>query len=171
MGIRGEVFSSKVILKNRSYFFNVKENRLGNLYLNIVESKNKEGSGFERQSVILFEEDLQEFLKGFDSALRILEKSVKEKKRNPAQNSDAQNLDTKKFDAKPYKKRDIAKPYDKKGDASNDKPRQSGVRKDRPNEKKYGKHQSSDTYPSRQGTSKYSGKRMVVKIKKNVDEK
>ena len=66
MGIRGEIFSTKVILQNRSYFFNVKENRTGDLYLNIVESKNRETGGFDRQSVILFADDLQEFLRGFD---------------------------------------------------------------------------------------------------------
>jgi hypothetical protein len=55
---------------------------MGDLYLNIVESKNRETGGFERQSVILFAEDLAEFLKGFDESLRILEKAAREKKRN-----------------------------------------------------------------------------------------
>jgi hypothetical protein len=82
MGIRGEVFSTKVILQNRTYFFNVKENRMGDLYLNIVESKNRDAGGFERQSVILFAEDLQDFLKGFDDSLRVLEKAVRERKKS-----------------------------------------------------------------------------------------
>jgi hypothetical protein len=81
MGIRGEIFSTTVSLQNRTYFFNVKENRLGDLYLNIVESKNKDTGGFERQSVILFADDLSEFLKGFDDSLRVLEKAVKEKRK------------------------------------------------------------------------------------------
>jgi len=81
MGIRGELFSTKVILQNRTYFFNVKENRLGDLYLNIVESKNRDEGGFERQSVILFAEDLTEFLQGFDESLKVLEKAVREKRR------------------------------------------------------------------------------------------
>jgi hypothetical protein len=82
MGIRGELFSTRVMLENRTYFFNVKENRMGDLYLNIVESKNREGSaGFDRQSVILFAEDLQDFLRGFDESLRVLEKAVRERKR------------------------------------------------------------------------------------------
>ncbi|MDR2134208.1 MAG: DUF3276 family protein [Treponema sp.] len=81
MGVRGELYSTRVILQNRTYFFNVKENRLGDLYLNIVESKNRETGGFERQSVILFADDLQEFLKGFDESLRVLEKAIREKKR------------------------------------------------------------------------------------------
>jgi hypothetical protein len=83
MGIRGEIYSTTVGLPNRTYFFNVKENRLGDLYLNIVESKNKDSGGFERQSVILFADDLSEFLKGFDESLRALEKAVKEKRRGP----------------------------------------------------------------------------------------
>jgi hypothetical protein len=84
MGIRGEVFSTKVLLQNRSYFFNVKENRMGDLYLNIVESKNRDSGGFDRQSVILFAEDLPEFLKGFDESLRVLEKAAREKRRGGA---------------------------------------------------------------------------------------
>jgi hypothetical protein len=82
MGIRGELFSTKVSLQNRTYFFNVKENRLGDLYLNVVESKNRETGGFERQSVVLFAEDLQEFLQGFNEALKVLEKAAREKRRN-----------------------------------------------------------------------------------------
>ncbi|MCL2191257.1 MAG: DUF3276 family protein [Treponema sp.] len=82
MGLRGELFSTRVLLQNRTYFFNVKENRLGDLYLNIVESKNREDGGFDRQSVILFADDLQEFLKGFDDSLRVLEKEIREKRRS-----------------------------------------------------------------------------------------
>ena len=81
MGVRGELFSTKVALQNRTYFFNVKENRLGDLYLNIVESKNRDEGGFERQSVILFADDLAEFLQGFDESLRVLEKAAREKRR------------------------------------------------------------------------------------------
>ena len=83
MGIRGEVFSTKVILQNRTYFFNVKENRMGDLYLNIVESKNKDTGGFERQSVVLFADDLPQFLKGFEESLKVLEKSVRGQRQSP----------------------------------------------------------------------------------------
>ena len=82
MGQRGEIFSTKVLLQNRTYFFNVKENRMGDLYLNIVESKNRETGGFDRQSVILFADDLQVFLKGFDESLRIMEKEIRERRRS-----------------------------------------------------------------------------------------
>ncbi|MDR2073040.1 MAG: DUF3276 family protein [Spirochaetaceae bacterium] len=82
MGIRGELFSTRLILPNRTYFFNVKENRMGDLYLNVVESKSRETGGFERQSVIVFAEDLQGFLGEFEKALKVLEKEVREQKRN-----------------------------------------------------------------------------------------
>jgi hypothetical protein len=81
MGIRGEVFSTKLLLQNRTYFFNVKENRMGDLYLNIVESKNKESGGFERQSVIVFAEDLSAFLGEFDKSLKVFEKAAREQRR------------------------------------------------------------------------------------------
>ncbi|GHU12835.1 hypothetical protein FACS1894161_1890 [Spirochaetia bacterium] len=81
MGIRGEIFSTNLQLQNRTYFFNVKENRLGDLYLNIVESKNKDTGGFERQSVIVFADDLSAFLGEFEKSLKTLEKAVRDQKR------------------------------------------------------------------------------------------
>jgi hypothetical protein len=53
---------------------------MGDLYLNIVESKNRESGGFDRQSVILFADDLQAFLGGFEESLKVMEKAVREKK-------------------------------------------------------------------------------------------
>jgi hypothetical protein len=83
MGIRGEIYSTSLQLPNRTYFFNVKENRMGDLYLNIVESKSKDSGGFERQSVIVFSDDLQGFLVEFDKALKTFEKAVREQKKKP----------------------------------------------------------------------------------------
>ncbi|MCL2834566.1 MAG: DUF3276 family protein [Treponema sp.] len=87
MGIRGEIFSTKVALDNRTYFFNVKENRMGDLYLNIVESKNRDAGGFERQSIILFAEDSRDFLAGFDESLRVMEKAGRDKRKGRGQES------------------------------------------------------------------------------------
>ncbi len=72
MGTRGEVFSSKASTAKRTYFFNVKENRTGDLFLNIVESKKNGEDQFERRSVIVFKEDLGAFLEGFDAAVRFI---------------------------------------------------------------------------------------------------
>lgn len=73
MGTRGEVFSSKANTAKRTYFFNVKENRTGDLFLNIVESKKNEDQ-FERRQLIVFREDLDVFLDGFEAAIRFMRK-------------------------------------------------------------------------------------------------
>ena len=72
MGTRGEVFSSKATSPKRTYFFNVKENRTGDLFLTIVESKKGEEDHFERRSVMVFKEDLSEFVNGFEAAVKFI---------------------------------------------------------------------------------------------------
>ena len=68
MGLRGEIFSSRAITERRTYFFNVKENRLGDIFLNIVESKKSSETNFERHSLIVFNEDLDNFLQELKKA-------------------------------------------------------------------------------------------------------
>jgi len=75
MGIRGELFSSKINCRGRSYFFNVKENRTGDVFLNIVESKPTENAEFDRRSIVVFKEDMREFLQAFEKALRYIDTS------------------------------------------------------------------------------------------------
>ena len=70
MGERGEVFSTRLVKDDRTYFFNVKENIYGDLYLNIVESRPTDIEGrFLRQSVIVYQEDLGEFIKEFQKSI------------------------------------------------------------------------------------------------------
>jgi hypothetical protein len=73
MGIRGELYSTKVVCDGRSYFFNVKENRMGDLFLNIVESKPVDGAGFDRHSVVVFKDDMRTFVEAFQKALKFIE--------------------------------------------------------------------------------------------------
>ena len=79
MGIRGELFTTEVVLDNRSYFFNVKENRAGDVFLQIVESKKGEGADFDRHQIAIFAEDMQKFAKGLDQSLNFIDKARKEK--------------------------------------------------------------------------------------------
>ena len=72
MGTRGEIFSSKANTAKRTYFFNVKENRLGDVFLNIVESKKNGEDQFERRSVIVFKEDLASFLEALDASIKFI---------------------------------------------------------------------------------------------------
>jgi len=80
MGIRGEVFSTKTSTGKRTYFFNIKENRHGDLFLNMVESKKQLDSSFERHSMVVFEEDLETFMEGLNQAVEFLRKDKKEPK-------------------------------------------------------------------------------------------
>jgi len=77
MGLRGEVFSTRANSDKRTYFFNVKENRHGDLFLNIVESKKHGEEGFERHSVMVFEEDIEEFIESFNKAADFIVRTKK----------------------------------------------------------------------------------------------
>jgi len=79
MGIRGELYTNQIVVDNRAYYFNVKENRKGDVFLQIVESKKDEVD--ERHAIVIFASELQKFCKGFDSALSFIDKDEKEKKK------------------------------------------------------------------------------------------
>jgi len=150
MGVRGEIFSNRVILPNRTYFFNVKENRMGDLYLNIVESKNKESGGFDRQSVILFADDLQAFLGGFEESLKVMEKAVREKKHTGYAKREGGKREGGKRDGG---KRDGEKREGQKRD---------GGREDRPRRHGHDNRQEGD----KRGGRRDGAKRVVVRHKR-----
>ncbi|MCQ2582398.1 MAG: PUR family DNA/RNA-binding protein [Treponema sp.] len=77
MGARGELFTTQVYLDNRSYFFNVKENRTGDVFLQIVESKSRDGAEADRHQIAVFSEDMQKFLQGMEKSLEFIEKERK----------------------------------------------------------------------------------------------
>ena len=85
MGIRGELFTTQVVLDNRTYFFNVKENRTGDVFLQVVESKKGDGADFIRHQVAIFAEDIQKFLKGLVQSLSFIEKDRKDRAKKAAE--------------------------------------------------------------------------------------
>ena len=92
MSIRGELFTTQVLLDNRSYFFNVKENRTGDVFLQIVESKNgKEGVERDRHQIAIFEEDMQKFFGGLDESLKFIQKNKKEREKARAERKAAKD--------------------------------------------------------------------------------
>ena len=92
MGIRGELYTTQVTLTNRSYFFNVKENRAGDVFLQIVESKNgKEGIDRDRHQIAVFEEDMQKFFAGMDDSLKFIQKNKKERDKLKAERKAAKD--------------------------------------------------------------------------------
>jgi hypothetical protein len=75
MGIRGELFSARFGSEGRTYFFNVKQNRNGDVFLSIVESKQGEGETFDRRSIVVFADQMEGFLKTFQNALKFIDKT------------------------------------------------------------------------------------------------
>ncbi|MDR0494072.1 MAG: DUF3276 family protein [Treponema sp.] len=166
MGLRGELFSTRVLLQNRSYFFNVKENRAGDLYLNIVESKNRDEGGFDRQSVVLFADDIKEFLKGFEDALRVLEKETRERRQQGRAAPRESRIEDKRteYPEKPRKYRTAKAPRqpaqtykNQRGGGSPGKPAARDQRRERP-DFKTARGQGNGHPPQR-------GKRVIIKKK------
>ncbi|MBR1722774.1 MAG: DUF3276 family protein [Treponema sp.] len=113
MSIRGELFTTQVLLDNRSYFFNVKENRAGDVFLQIVESKKGDGADFDRHQISIFAEDMQKVLAGLDDSLKYIEKERKERAKIKAEKKAAKEA---KYglssDKKIYRKRSEEKKDD-----------------------------------------------------------
>jgi hypothetical protein len=82
--IRGELFTQQVNLDNRSYFFNVKENRNGDIFLQVVESKIKDGQD-DRRAIVIFADDMQKFFGGLEESLSFIEKEQKDRKKAKAE--------------------------------------------------------------------------------------
>jgi len=75
MGIRGELFSTRFSCEGRTYFFNVKENRNGDIFLSIVESKPTETETFDRRSIVIFRENMEGFMRAMRTAAGYMEKA------------------------------------------------------------------------------------------------
>ena len=147
MGIRGELFTTQVVLDNRSYFFNVKENRNKDVFLQIVESKVKDGED-DRRAIVVFADDMQEFFSGLDGALNFIEKDRKEKAKARAEKKakkeamygkggDDAERDSKKSKMKVYRRKGesrlvSSRRAEKDGEGSEKKPRLHVVSKRTP---------------------------------------
>ncbi len=84
MGIRGELFSTRFICEGRTYFFNVKENRNGDIFLSVVESKPTETETFDRRSIVVFQENLEGFMRAMRTAAGYMEKASSRQKHETA---------------------------------------------------------------------------------------
>lgn len=96
MGARGELFTTQVTLDNRSYFFNVKENRTGDVFLQIVESKSKDGGDFDRHQIAIFADDMQKFFQGMEKSLAFIEKDHKNRQKIAREKKEAKEKATAK---------------------------------------------------------------------------
>ncbi|MGF7108076.1 PUR family DNA/RNA-binding protein [Treponema pedis] len=113
MGIRGELFTTQIPAENRTYFFNVKENTKGDVFLQIVESKASEGVGFDRHAVVIFEDEMRAFLQGLDKSIEFIEKNRKEKIK-AKKNAESKKIGAEKSSGKNFLNREKQKNFSDK---------------------------------------------------------
>lgn len=70
------MFSERVSGGGRTYFFDVRKTKTGNLYLMINESKPKE-DGFESNRIMVFENHLEDFQTGMNKAIEFIQTKPK----------------------------------------------------------------------------------------------
>jgi len=97
MGIRGELYTQQVKVENRTYFFNVKENSKGDVFLQVVESKISDGVGFDRHSVVVFEDEMRVFLQGLDKCIEFIEKNRATRQKEMAKKHQAKKMEASKI--------------------------------------------------------------------------
>jgi hypothetical protein len=71
-----EIYSERFTKGSKTYFFDIKKTRKGNLYLKVTESRST-GNGFEHHRLLVFEEDVAVFSKVLQSAAGKLQKLTK----------------------------------------------------------------------------------------------
>ena len=71
---RKELFKEKVVAKDRTYFFDVKEASNGNRYLVINEAK-KVGDKNEYSRILVFENQIPAFTEGFRKVYNFLQET------------------------------------------------------------------------------------------------
>ena len=84
MGKRGELYTNRLQKDKRTYFFNVHETTRGDLSISIVESKTTDTQGkYARQSILVFEEDLDDFLEKLQASVDVIKiQQLKRKDKN-----------------------------------------------------------------------------------------
>lgn len=77
-----EIFSNAVRAGRRTYFFDVKQTRKGDLYLTMTESKkvfDKEGTfHFEKHKLFLYKEDFEKFAEALTESVDYVRNNVEE---------------------------------------------------------------------------------------------
>ena len=116
---RGEIFSTNLKTKKRTYFFNVHENFNKSLSLSIVESENNDQGSYNRQSILVYDESLDEFLVEFQKSIDFLRQRQLGLKPSFEKNSSHTYLEKKSSKKEDFKKKEF-KFKDKKNFKSKD---------------------------------------------------
>jgi len=55
------IYSKKLMVGNKTYFFDIRETQAGDKYLQITETRLKEGGERHRSSIVIFKEHFKDF--------------------------------------------------------------------------------------------------------------
>ncbi len=85
MANRGELHTTRLTSARgiRHYFFNLKQDRAGSLFLTIAESTRKPDGEFIRNELFVYEEDLDDFLDNLNSSREFMQDIKKSTQRPP----------------------------------------------------------------------------------------
>ncbi|MBN2743808.1 MAG: PUR family DNA/RNA-binding protein [Marinilabiliaceae bacterium] len=74
-----EIYSKQIRAGKRTYFFDVKKTRQGELYLTVTESKRRHDNDgsmyYEKHKIFLYKEDFEKFLNGLDDVINFIDES------------------------------------------------------------------------------------------------
>ncbi|MCB9196477.1 MAG: DUF3276 family protein [Flavobacteriales bacterium] len=77
-GYKDEIYSKSVRAGKRTYFFDIKSTRGGDLYVTITESKKKFNADgkffFEKHKIFLYKEDFEKFSEGLNDVIEEIDK-------------------------------------------------------------------------------------------------
>lgn len=139
MGVRGELFSKRISVDGRTYFFNVKENRTGDLFLTVVESKPTETGDFDRRSVVIFQENAEAFNKILQESLDAMRQAAPSERAKPprtrrdamAPRDDGRETETRlSDDERPRHYIDTGRPRGRDSGTARPSPRDAGTSRD-----------------------------------------
>ena len=94
---REEIFSETVRAGKRTYFFDVKSTRAGELYLTVTESKrrfnNDSGKFFyEKHKLFLYKEDFEKFATGLQTTINFIHTGEKPEPKPEEEESNIKNM-------------------------------------------------------------------------------
>lgn len=85
-----EIYSDKLTKGRRTYYFDINRSEKGDLYLKVSESK-KTSSGFEHHRLMVFEEDIKDFVEIFRKVLAKF-KELKEPKQTDGKDCSVEKI-------------------------------------------------------------------------------
>ncbi len=84
-----ELYSTKILAGTRTYFLNLKEDRKGNKYLVIKESKRTQDGTFEKHQIIIYQEDFAKLTTGLNDVFTFLQSGNNSQESNEQQQPEA----------------------------------------------------------------------------------